>query len=358
MPPLIFLRNPFPAAREPDSGQRGLVFTVALSAAATETVRVTFATADSTAIAGLDYVARSGTLTFLPGVTELRINIAVLGDTIYEGTESFHLSLSAPTGPALLDLDAASGSGRIDDNDPRPLPLLRFATETVALTEGHSGTKGLRFTVTLSEAATETVRVTFATANGSAVAGQDYTARSGTLTFAPGETRRDVNITILGDLTAEADERFDVELGSVTGPALLDPDRRAASGVIVNDDAETRPSLRFVRDAAESVELDTGQRGMSFTVELTASPLTAVRATVATANGSARAGEDYLAREVMLSFQPGQTRRDFVVTILGDTLVEGVERFYVEILAVTGPAVIDPYRSFAIGTIHDNDTLF
>jgi chitinase len=303
-------------------------------------------------------VARSGTLSFLPGVTELRLNISVLGDTIYEGTETFHLSLLAPTGPALLDPDLASATGRIEDNDPRPWPLLRFATESVALTEGHSGSKGMRFTVTLSEAATETVRVTFATADGSAVAGQDYTARSGTLTFAPGETRRDVNITVLGDLTVEADERFYLELGSVTGAALLDPDRRTAFGVIVNDDAETRPSLRFVRDAAESVELDSGQRGMVFTVELTASPLTAVRATVATANGSARAGEDYLAREVMLSFQPGQTRRDFVVTILGDTLVEGVERFYAEILAVTGPAAIDPYRSFAIGTIHDNDTLF
>ena len=76
------------------------------------------------------------------------------------------------------------------DDDVAPLPVVSIGNVTA--NEGNSGTTPFTFTVSLSAASTQTVTVAYATANGTATAGSDYTAASGTVTFAPGVTSQPV----------------------------------------------------------------------------------------------------------------------------------------------------------------------
>ena len=105
-----------------------------------------------------------------------------------------------------------------------------------SLTEGNSGTTDMAFTVTLSKSSTTPVTISYATANGTATAGQDYTASSGTLTFAPGVTSQQVKVAIIGDTTVEPNETFTVTLSKPSGATIV---RATATGTILNDDVAT-----------------------------------------------------------------------------------------------------------------------
>jgi chitinase len=96
------------------NAQTQAVFTVSLSAASATSVTVAYATAADTAGAGSDFLARSGVLTFAPGVTSLTITVPIVGDTQAESNETFRLVLSNPAGATLAK---ATGSGTIADND-------------------------------------------------------------------------------------------------------------------------------------------------------------------------------------------------------------------------------------------------
>src|SRR6185436_15045629 len=104
--------------------------------------------------------------------------------------------------------------------------------------EGDSGTTTANFTVTLNPASGQQVTVQYATANGTATAGSDYQASSGTLTFAPGDTSKTVSITVNGDTLVEPDETFLVNLSNPSTGTNLGGSQGV--GTIPNDD---QPSL-------------------------------------------------------------------------------------------------------------------
>src|SRR5262249_22145043 len=114
------------------------------------------------------------------------------------------------------------------------LPTLSVAD--VAVNEGNSGTTPATFTVTLSPASSQTVTVNYATADGTATAGSDYVAASGSLSFAPGVTSRTVTVAVNGDTVPELDEDFFLNLSSPTNATLTVGQGRAT---IKNDDAYT-----------------------------------------------------------------------------------------------------------------------
>ena len=193
---------------EGNSGAHELVFTVTLSAAATGPVTVAYATSNGTASAGSDYTALSGTLTFAAGETSKVVRVQVSGDTAVEANETLTLALSSPSGATIAD-GTAIGTITNDDTAP-PLPALSVADATVS--EGNSGAKDLAFTVSLSAAATGPVTVAYVTNNGTATAGSDYTAASGTLTFAAGETSKVVHVQVSGDTAVEGNETLTLTL--------------------------------------------------------------------------------------------------------------------------------------------------
>ena len=233
---------------EGNAGSVTATFTVTLSAAAAQPVTVQFATADGTAAAGADYVAGSGTLSVPAGAMSGVVSVAVLGDLLDEDDETFSVNLSNPTGATISD---GQGIGTITDNDP--LPFL-FAGDC-AVAEGNTGTTPCPFVVTLSPASGKTVTVSYATANGTAQAGSDYTSARGGLSFPPGTTQQTVAVDVLGDTVPEPDESFAVNLSAASNAAVADPQ---GVGTILDDDAPSLSSLEVSHGTQLSADLSGG----------------------------------------------------------------------------------------------------
>jgi chitinase len=187
---------------------------------------VSYATADGSGVAPGDYTASSGTVVFPPGTTTQSLVVPVAGDALNESDEYFSVNLTAATN-ATLAVSQARGTIVNDD----PLPGLSIADVRVA--EGKSGTTIANFVVSLSAASGRRVTVSYATANGTATAGSDYTAVSGVLVFLPGEVTKTISVPIAGDTIAEPDETFTVNLSTPSNATVTQ-----AQGVctIVNDD--------------------------------------------------------------------------------------------------------------------------
>ncbi|MCI0345724.1 MAG: S8 family serine peptidase, partial [Chloroflexi bacterium] len=208
---------------EGDSGTQNATFNVTLSATSSQTVTVKYATANGTATAGSDYSSVPlTTLTFSPGQTTKLVSVAVSGDTLDEPDETFFVNLSAPTNATLGD---GQGVGTILDNDPAP----QLAIGDASVLEGAPAA----FSVTLTPASGRVVTVAYTTSNGTAVAGSDYAAAAGSLSFAPGETSKTITIATTGDTAVEPDESFSVSLSGATNATISDA---VAVGTIRNDD--------------------------------------------------------------------------------------------------------------------------
>lgn len=188
-------------------------FTITKHGTATGTCAVNYATANGTAIAPGDYTAASGTLTFTAAQTSNTVNVATIDDTSVESDETFSLGLSAPTNGATLGTPA-SATATINDNDQ-----VKFSISDSQANEGNP----LVFEVTKSGTATGTVSVNYNTVDGSAssVFPGDYTATSGTLTFAVTDTVKTITVQTLTDLRTEGNETMDVGLSAPTGGAII-----------------------------------------------------------------------------------------------------------------------------------------
>ncbi|OYX04045.1 MAG: hypothetical protein B7Z15_17900, partial [Rhizobiales bacterium 32-66-8] len=231
-----------------------------------------------------------------------------------------------------------------EGNEPPVLPTLTVGDASVV--EGNSGTKQMVFTVSLSKAATGPVTVAYATVDGTATAGQDYVAKSGTITFAAGETQKTVSVTINGDRVAELNETLALRLSAPTGATLADG---AAAGTILTDDVIV-PKIA-IADASMK-EGDSGTRDLAFTVTLSEATSGPVTVTYATADGSAKAGADYIAQTGTVTFAAGETSKVINVKVIGDTTVEINEGMKVNLTTATGGKIAD---GAAVGTIVNDD---
>src|SRR5262249_18578245 len=184
-----------------------------------------YVTAETTATAGSDYVAASGDVVIPAGQTSRMLTVAVKGDRLVEPTESFTVNLTSATGATISD---GQGTGTILDNEPR------ISINDVSTQEGKSNTTTFTFTVTLSAAYDQALTVSYATADGTAkTSDSDYVATSGTVTFAPGETRKTITVMVKGD-KKESNETFYLDLFGNSSDSLFT--RNRGIGTIVNDD--------------------------------------------------------------------------------------------------------------------------
>ena len=218
-----------------------------------------------------------------------------------------------------------------------------------SVTEGNVGTKTLPFTVRLAAAATATVTVNYATVDGTAQAGSDYVAQSGSLAFAPGETEKTISVVVIGDGVVESNESFTVQLSGPSANARLAV--ASATGTITNDDQAIVPAL-----AISGVSAAESQGTFLFTVSLSTAVTSTVSVKFATANGTAKAGRtgDFLSTSGTLTFAPGQTTKTVAVTVNNDRLVEASETFTVRLSSPVGATIA---TGTATGTILDDDAL-
>ena len=333
-----------PSVTEGDSGSKNLTFTVTLSAASGKQVTVDWAEGTGgTATSGTDYTAiTGGTLTFTAGTTSRTFNVSVTGDTTVEPHETVVVSLSNASGATIM---SAAGTGTISNDDGAS----SLSIDSPSVTEGDSGSKNLTFTVTLSAASTEEVRVRFSDkGTGTATAGTDYPAFSlQWLDFQPGEFTKTVSISVTGDTVKEPNETIVVELLHPQHATVATP---TGTGTITDDD--TTPGLSI--SSPRVTEGDSGSADLTYTVSLTAAGTQQVTVNYADAGtGTATSGTDYTAiTGGTLTFAVGITSQDITVSVTGDTTVEPHETVAVSLSNASGATIVS---AAGTGTIINDD---
>jgi hypothetical protein len=336
--PLPLLLIDEPTVTEGDFGTTHALFTVRLTRTNSQPVMVDFATANLTAQSGADYTDTNGTLTFAPGETNKSITVTVFGDLLEETNEGFQVTLTNPTN-ATLGIPFALG--RIIDDDP-----LQISIADVSVMEGDLGTTNAPFTIRLSKSYHLPVSVDFATADGTALAGQDYTASSGTLVFNPGETSKNVSVAVFGDLLKETDETFSVTLTNPTNATLGIP--FALGRIIDNDPVSSAISINDISVR----EGDAGLADASFSLSLSAPSGLPISVRLITANITATLRVDYVPTNIVVTVPPGATSQPVTIKIIGDTLIESNETFFVHLSSPTNATIAD---NRGVCTILDDD---
>jgi glucose/arabinose dehydrogenase len=211
--------------------------------------------------------------------------------------------------------------------------------------EADSPGAAVSLTVTLSASSERTVTVDYATMDGTAAAGVDYTVAAGTLSFPPGTMSQSIDIQIAGDALDEPDEIFRVALSNPAEGGLADG---AGTATIVDNDSA--PSVRV-----DDVQLPEGSGGTTpatFTVSLSAASGLPVTIQYATAPGTATAGADYVTTSGTLEFAPGVTTATVTVFVAGDAADEPDETFVLNLSGAVNAALPDPLGA---GLIRDDD---
>ena len=287
-------------------------FIVTLSMPSWQRVTVGYQTSNGTAVAGQDFEAMSGTLTFYPGDTRKSVRVQTHEDDLDEPDETFTVTLFRPSGATLAD---ASATGTIVDDDVSGLSISdAWAVE---------GTTA-RFTVTLSPVSEQTVTVDYQTAGGTATAGLDFEAASGTLTFGPRITRQIIEVQTRADDLDEPDETFAVALSSPSGATLADG---TATGTITDDD-----------QASLSIADATVEEGgtAEFVVTMNVPSTESVTVSYRTTSGTAAEGTDFDAASGTLTFSAGEMEKRILVRTLADDLDEPDETFTVALSSPSG----------------------
>lgn len=288
------------------------------------TVTVNFKTVNGTAFAGTNYTADNRTLTFSPGEVLKTVGIAVQRDPRVTGNLSFSAVLSnASAGVQLVAPNPASVI--IVDNDPG----ISFTNATYSILE--SGTN-LVVTVIRVNANSGDVAVNFATADQTAVAGQDYTSTSGILTFLNGETEKTITIPILDNQFVQSDRTFLVNLFNPTGGAQLTEPSSIVATIVDND-----AGLRFSTDLYQVFE-----NGVQATITVLRTNYTnsAVSVDYTTQDGTGIAGTNYTATSGTLLFTNGETVKTFTVGITDDSQLTGDHTVLLKLQNAQGNAAI------------------
>jgi uncharacterized repeat protein (TIGR01451 family) len=330
---------------EGNSGTVNATFTVTLSAASNQTVTVSAITSNGSARSPGDYTATGVRLTFAPGETRKTVSVPVKGDLLDEINETFFVILSSSNNATL---SRGRGLGTITDNDAAPT----VSIDNISIGEGNSGQRVASLRLRLSAPTGQSVRVSYATANGTATggttAGSDYVTVAPTVVaFNAGSTVAYARVLLNGDLLTETNETFLVNLSSPVNATIAD---NRALGTILNDD--TAPALS-VNDLSIT-EGNAGTRNLAFTVTLSKASGQSISVNYATANGTAQAGSDYVAKTGTLTFAPGSALTQTVnIVIKGDAVVENTETLYVLLSGATNASIS---KARGVGTITNDDT--
>ena len=306
-------------------------------------IKVQFKTLDGSAkVSDGDYEGREGELQFNPGEGAKEIDVFTNDDTQLENTEDFRVILFSPSAsnpnpdgppnrygtPTIAD---GSTTIRIFDNDREN--TIQFDPHLYGANESRPG--GLNGQVTLTVTASRfgdprtVLSVQYATEDGSAKAGQDYIGQSGTITFGPGETHKQITIDLVNDRAIETGEDFGVRLSNPSG----EPPGRAVfgtghtvAGVGIGDDDGGTSFIQFTTTEYSATE---GEISAVVTAVRSGGNGFKVSAQYSTAAGSATAGQDYQEMTGRVEFESGEYSKAIRITVFQDVITEPSENFSV-----------------------------
>ncbi|MFP2996300.1 Calx-beta domain-containing protein [Spongiivirga sp. MCCC 1A20706] len=314
-------------------------FTVTLTGDVQGSFTIDYLTSQNTAIENTDYTAGSGTITFTGTNAETQtISIAITDDSLLENTETFNVNLSNISN-ALVTFSDSQGEGTITDNDAASI-----AIDDVSVNEA-AGTA--TFTVTLTGSVQGGFTANYTTADDTAIAGADYTATTGTLTFVGTDTEtQTITVAIADDNLVEPSEDYFVNITSVSNVLVTIADNQGLGTITDNDAASV-----VIDDVTVAEDAGTA----TFTVTLTGDVQGGFDINYATADDSAIAGSDYTATSGTLNFTGtnGETQT-ITVSITDDVLLEATETYFVNLSGITN-TLVTVSDSQGLGTITDND---
>ena len=304
----------------------------------------TINTSDNSATAGTDYsgiVNGSGSIPWLFSSTQ--VNVTILSDLVPEATETFNITISAPTnGAAIGD---GTGVGTILDTDQA------ISISNLSQAEGNAGPTTFSFTVSVDGggAALEDIDFNYSTADGTATAGSgDYTAVSGGVgTILQGATSTTVSVQVGGDTTLEPTETFSTTISNVSNGRV--GSTPTATGTIQNDDAAS------VSVANASEGENTGP--LNFTVTLNNAVQGGTTVSYSFTDGTATGGgTDYTSTGGTVTFAgtAGETET-ISVPLNNDPIVEADETFTVNLSGPSNGVTLG--TASATGTILDDDAV-
>jgi parallel beta-helix repeat protein len=315
------------------------VFTITRSPAQPQEVVVAVDTQPGTASQGADYERVTTTVTFEPGETTKSVEIPIVDDTLTEPNETFTVTLSKPASPGDYTITDASALGTIVDND-----IVLITVDDASIPESAGNAQVM---VRLSSALSSTLTLSYAASQNTATAGQDFTPSSGTLTFAPGETQKQITIPIVQDQSAEGIESFFVTVSNPSAAGTVTIVDGTGEVTILDDDVV----LISVLDA----QVAESQSNAQVTVVLSMPPSTALTLNYTIIDGSATAGLDFLAASGTLTFAPGETQKQIAIPIVQDQSTEGIESFFVTVSNPSAGSTVTIVDGTGEVTIVDDD---
>lgn len=305
-------------------------------------VTVEYATSDGTAVAGTDYEATSGRLTFANGETSKTFTVPINDDGNEETTESITLTLSDASGGAqlgtpdtatlsIVDNDEGSSGG---DSVTNTQGVFRFSAREYEVAED-----GDNITITVERASGTQgeVSVKFATSNGTATSSY-YDQNSGTLTFGDNEKTRTFTVNITDNDDINGNKTVNLQLSNPGGGASLDS-VSTASLIIVDDEVSDfgNGEIRFGKDEYEVLE---SVGSVEVIVDRMKGSDGEVTVEYETTNGTAKEDQDYEETTGTLTFKAGEAQKVIYVPILKDSNNEADESFSVKLSNPTGGAIL------------------
>jgi glucose/arabinose dehydrogenase/PKD repeat protein len=303
---------------------------------------VDYATTDGTATGGLDYVPTSGTLAFGAGIVSRTFTVATLDDGLIEMNKTVHLTLSNPTGGAVLGA-ASSSVLAIQENNP----VFQFSLSNYTVPET---APQAMVTVARSGPLTEGFSVGYATSNGTALAGIDYVATSGTLFFGRGVSTQSFSVPVL---PYRVDYPGKTVLLSLSSPSLGSAVGQQGTAVLTIQDAQAPGAAHFslsrftVSEKSKTVTIVVTRKGTAGGVTVD----------YATSDGSAVAGSNYTQTAGTLAFANGVTVRTFTIPILDSGVPSGDLTFNVTLLNPTGGATLAAPSQALVAILGDDPAL-
>jgi hypothetical protein len=323
-----------------------IIFTVTRTGnnSSSQSVTVTTSIATGDTASDTDLTAKTATLTFAPGETTTTFAVQTTPDVLFEGNETFTVSLSNPTNVSIISSTNATAQGTITNDDAAPI----FSIATAEASEGNA----INFTVTRTgdAQAQQSVTVVTSIATGDTASDTDLTAKTETLTFAQGETTKIFAVQTTPDALFEDQETFTASLSNATNGAIISSTNATAKGTINNDD--TAPVFSIAAASA------TEGSEVNFTITRTGDAQANQSVTVATsiATDDTASASDLTTNTQTLTFATGETSKTFTVQTTQDSLFEGNETFTVSLSNPNNGAVVSSTNATAKGTINNDDT--
>jgi hypothetical protein len=320
-----------PASLRVTETSGGATISVRRTGGSNGTATVGFATTDGSASGTGDYTAQNLTLTFAPGQTVQTVIVPVAADGVPEGEEYFTAALASPTGGATLGTPAS-----MTVTITSPDQAVQFLSPVYAVSEA-AGVANIMVKRTGSLAQPLTVQ--YATSDGSAVTGTDYTAASGTLSFPARVASRSFAVPVTRDAVFKAARTVNLTLSSPSAGAL---GTSQAVLTIKDDDlagtvqlAMTETSVDEAAGVATVAVTRTGKLSAGQTVMFT------------TTDGTAATGTNYTDATQVLTFAASETTKQVTIPIL-DAPGSGALSVHIALSDPTGGATIG---AKAVGTL-------